>query len=79
MSTDPNSSPSATVQPTRPPSALAGRLTTGARGFAFWAAVALPFVVLLSLQAGLLALPGATGLVGVNALCAVLGHDYATR
>jgi hypothetical protein len=52
-------------------------LLNGVRGVAFWAAVLLPFVALVALHADSVSLSAIGGVVTLNALCAVLGHDYA--
>lgn len=61
-----------------------GRVVSGLRRLAFWGSVVLPFLYLLLLMTPI-GLSGALGdqelltlggLVGLNVLCLVLGHDY---
>lgn len=52
-------------------------IVVSVRGFSFWAAILLPFIALVALVSGLVSLPTIGGLVGINVLCAVLGHNYA--
>jgi hypothetical protein len=57
------------------------RLTYGVRATAFWTATVLPLFILAALAVGAigeypLALVGA---LAVNAVCAVVGHDHASR
>ena len=58
--------------------ATVGRgLLEGVRGLAFWAAVLLPFVVLVTLTGVVTVEPWiVAALVGLNAACAVVGHSY---
>lgn len=83
MSTETNTSlPSASPTVPVAGSVLAtvgGLCATTVRAVAFWAAVLLPFVALVALTTSLIgtSLPTIAGLVGVNALCAVVGHDYS--
>lgn len=52
-------------------------IVASVRGVSFWAAILLPFIALVALVGGLVSLPTIGGLVGMNVLCAVIGHDYA--
>ena len=76
MSTKSNSDPSA-LHPRRQSRAIGTKLANGVRGVAFWAAVLLPFLALTALYADSISLPTIGGIVTLNALCAVLGHDYS--
>ena len=53
-------------------------LAAGVRATAFWVAVLLPFVVFLALATGVGGRhpTAVVGLVGANAVCAVVGHGH---
>lgn len=54
------------------------RLAAGVRATAFWSAALLPLVILGALAAGLAGdhMSFVAGALVVNAICAVIGHDY---
>lgn len=76
MSTKSNTHHSA-LHPRRQSRAIGSMLLNGVRGVAFWAAVLLPFVALVAMYAQSVSLSTIGGVVTLNALCAVLGHNYA--
>ncbi len=58
--------------------AFAAALLSSVRAAAFWAAVLMPLVTILSVSSGAVVDPlPVLGLVGANAACAVVGHDYS--
>lgn len=58
--------------------ALAGPLLASIRAVAFWAAVLLPLITLLGMWSGIAVdLRIMFTLVGVNAVCVVIGHPHA--
>lgn len=58
--------------------AFAATLLSSVRAAAFWAAVLMPLVTILSVSSGVVVDPlPVVGLVGANAACAVVGHDYS--
>jgi len=64
--------------PSRNPFALRLHTPVGAaRRLAFWVSVVLPVVYLPMLAVGYQQLPALAGLVALNVICLVLGHDYS--
>lgn len=54
------------------------RLAAGVRATAFWSAALLPLVIIGALASGVAGehLPVIAGALALNAVCAVIGHDY---